>query len=476
GGGSSSSGGGSSGSSSGGGSYSGGSSSGSSSYDSSPSSGSSSSSSSGGDASCSVILFILLVLIVVVAQIMIRERQSDSVGGDFSSAPLPASRMLRPGLSQLQRFDPNFSEIVFTDFCYSLFARVHEARGSGRLDDYAPYVAQSVRDLLKKRNAAGLTSVDEIVIGSFKIAAVRGLERPHVEVDIEIDANYTETIAGTMHRWYVIERWGLTRLRDILSPAPENARADHCPKCGAALQTRTDGACLHCGTVIAGDNFQWFVRGIFTEKKDERPHELGGGSGDESGRNMPTIYQPGLEQKRQELTAADPKFTWAAFSDRVRHVAQELQAAWSSRDWNRARPYETDALFQMHRYWIDEYTRQRLRNIVDDFKITDIPLVKVTRDAFYDAITVRMYASGADYTVDDTGAIVGGSKFTRHWSEYWTFIRSRAAASAAARICPNCGGPRDEGQTAICNFCGGKIVAGEFPWVLSRIEQDESYS
>src|SRR6185295_12773615 len=31
--------------------------------------------------------------------------------------------------NQLRRFDPNFSEIIFTDFYYALYGRVHEARG-----------------------------------------------------------------------------------------------------------------------------------------------------------------------------------------------------------------------------------------------------------------------------------------------------------------------------------------------------------
>src|SRR5215831_9988802 len=31
--------------------------------------------------------------------------------------------------NQLRRFDPNFSEIIFIDFCYALYGRAHEARG-----------------------------------------------------------------------------------------------------------------------------------------------------------------------------------------------------------------------------------------------------------------------------------------------------------------------------------------------------------
>src|SRR5437870_5028781 len=43
--------------------------------------------------------------------------------------------------NQLRRFDPNFSEIIFTDFCYALYGRAHDARGHGAkaLDLLSPY-------------------------------------------------------------------------------------------------------------------------------------------------------------------------------------------------------------------------------------------------------------------------------------------------------------------------------------------------
>ena len=81
--------------------------------------------------------------------------------------------------------------------------------------------------------------------------------------------------------------------------------------------------------------------------------------------------------------------------------------------------------------------------------------------------------------VDGAGKVVAGSKNNlRRWSEYWTFVRNRNAKPAPARAdlnCPNCGAPLKVNVTGICEFCGGKITSGEFDWVLSKIEQDESY-
>lgn len=399
-----------------------------------------------------------------------------STGGAPVTITAAASLPPAADLTQLRAFDPNFSEIVFTDFCYSLFARLYEARGRGRLDDYALFVAPAVREALRRHSPPGLTSVDGIVIGSSTVIALRGLDQPQVAVDVELEANYTESSSAGTRRWYVREVWTLVRMRNTLSPRPERARAEHCPQCGAPLETRTDGACLHCGAHNTAGTLQWYLQAIRALKKDARPPQLGGSSGPEPGLDRPTVLQPWLGRHGEVFVQRNPGFTWQGFYERVYFVAEELQAAWTARDWNRARPFETDALFQTHRYWIDEYLRQGLRNVVDGYQVDHIEVAKIASDAFYDAITVRLLASGSDFTVNEAGVVVGGSPQTRRqWSEYWTFIRGRAGAPADARVCPNCGGSLDEGQTAICAWCGGKVTTGDFPWVLSRIEQDEAY-
>jgi hypothetical protein len=129
-------------------------------------------------------------------------------------------------------------------------------------------------------------------------------------------------------------------------------------------------------------------------------------------------------------------------------------------------------------YWITEYRRQRLRNVLEDVRIESLEVVKVTTDAFYDALTFRIFASMCDYTADEQGKLVCGSKTTpRRFSEYWTFIRRRGVKQKDKddEHCPNCGAPLKVNMAGVCEYCQGKITSGEFDWVLSRIEQDETY-
>jgi hypothetical protein len=386
----------------------------------------------------------------------------------------------------LRRFDPNFSEIIFTDFCYALYARAEDARGRGPqvLDQLSPYLSAEARQSLLGRNPQNLKRVAGIIIGAMRIADVRGLQTPLVQISVEFEANYTEILGqegsdGGEMTYYVRERWELERRRDVLSPPPAQATALHCPRCGAALQKETSGACSFCGTKIESGEFQWFVRQINLLSREARGPMLTGNV-QEVGTDYPTVMQPNFVNMRAAFERHHPTFSWSEFQSRAALIFNELQAAWSTLRWERARPHETDNIFQMHQYWIEAYKRQRLRNILDRCSIKQMQPVKLKEDAFYNSITLRIWAEGYDYTVDEAGRVVAGSNNQiRSWSEYWTFIRSRQASSARTHAdlnCPNCGAPLKVNMTGICEFCGGKITSGEFDWVLSKIEQDESYA
>jgi hypothetical protein len=387
---------------------------------------------------------------------------------------------------RLRRFDPNFSEIIFTDFCYALYARAQTERATGRMNELSPYMSQEARDSLIERNPQGLQELRGVIVGAMQIVGAREINfegKPFVNITVEFETNYTEVLGQNGNRpreetYYVRERWLLERKRDVLTPAPAQATALHCPRCGAALQKDTRGACAFCGAMIASGEFQWFVRSINLLTREARGPLLTSNV-PEVGTDAPTVVQRGFREARAAFEKMNPNFQWGEFMERARLIFNELQTAWSTLDWERARPHETDNIFQMHRYWIEAYKKQGLRNALDDCRILSMQPAKITGDAYYNAITLRIGAEGYDYTVDTKGKVVAGSKRNkRRWTEYWTFIRNRKANPLHSRTdlsCPNCGAPLKVNVTGICEFCGGKVSSGEFDWVLSKIEQDESY-
>src|SRR4029079_136438 len=128
--------------------------------------------------------------------------------------------------------------------------------------------------------------------------------------------------------------------------------------------------------------FQWYVGEIKTLSREARGPLLTG-EVPEAGTDSPTVTQPNFPAGRAAFEQNNPAFSWGDFQARARMIFNELQGAWSSLLWERARPFETDNIFQMHRYWIEAYKRQGLRNALDQYQITAMQPVKIKVDAFY---------------------------------------------------------------------------------------------
>jgi uncharacterized Zn finger protein (UPF0148 family) len=392
--------------------------------------------------------------------------------------PTPSRAIRRELSAAVARVDPDFSLVLFEDFLYALYASAHEARGKGQLATLVPYLRPAAAQTLGA--GPGPAEVRTVVIGALRYVAVQAPgPGARAGVTVEIEANYTEIPrAGGAHTFYVVERWSLSRAPTARSRPPEKARVIGCPNCGAPLSALRGNQCGYCQQLVDTGAFDWAVDTVQQLDRMERPPQLTSDT-EEAGTNLPTVIDPGATARLGDLTRKDPAFQWPHFLGRVARIFAELQPAWSTREWTRARPFVSDQLFQMLAYWIETYKRERLANVSENARITGIELCAVVSDRYFDAITVRVRATGLDYTVSDDGRLVSGSKTReRSYTEYWTLIRGSGARTkdVAERACPNCGAPLVINQAGSCTHCGAKVTSGEFDWVLSRIEQDEAYT
>ncbi len=428
--------------------------------------------------------------IAIIVFVVLRRRRKAKAGPQsWDSAPPkapPGSRAVRD-LDAIRDQDPEFSVVLFEDFAYALFARAHQARSSQRdLESLSPYLGPAARSHLAQRRPVG-APVSGVVIGAMRVvdlsiptaSAASPGEIPQVLVGLEFKANMTVGMAGAEHAHYVQERWRLVRNIGVRSKPPAQVRSFQCPNCGAPFGPEGGDRCEYCGEVVSGGRFDWSVEAIELIRIEERPPALTADV-QEVGSDWPTISHPALNARWVELAREDPAVTQAALDARLRLIYGELNAAWSRRDLGGARPYVSDGLFDYLQYWVSAYERQGLRNVLEGMRIVEWKTVKVLRDRHFDSLTVRLWGSGRDYTVRQaTGDVVSGDpRHDRVYSEYWTLIRGAGVRGAPRgdKSCPNCGAPLDVNMAGQCEHCGAKITSGEFDWVLSKIEQDDSYT
>ena len=423
---------------------------------------------------------VVVIVVIVVArmaksgrlQLSTRERPRVVEKG---SDPLSERRRGQTlNLTPVRSSDAYFSEPAFLDFTQLVYVRAHEMRGAGKREPLEPWMAAEAIDKLFA-DRVELQAVGEVIVGSTRLLSA-STQQGFVEIEVVFLANVTETRRGAPVQVLCDERWIFRRKAGVVSPSPARLRALGCPGCGSTLEPKPDGTCASCGAPRRGGIATWEVARIpHASRSPLPPPELRPrGGGVEEGTERPTVVDPRLQAERRAFTGRHPDHAWPAFEARVREAFVRLQAAWSTQEWEGARADETDALYQTHRFWMERYRAFGLRNRVEAVEVSRVVLTRIDVDAFYEAITVRIFASALDWTERADGSVVAGDKSRRtSFSEYWTFLRALAPDVDPPSACPSCAAPlAGSGPSAVCAYCGAKLESASARWVVSRIEQD----
>jgi uncharacterized Zn finger protein (UPF0148 family) len=424
-----------------------------------------------------------LPLIALIIFLIVRSAYKQRQNRDWDSGPPVTLRRAVPA-TELVRVDPDFSEVVFEDFAFRLFSTAQRVRATADgLATVAPYVSEDARGHLLARPPVG-APVQQVIVGALRPVRVDVPAQPaqpeaRVRIGLELEAN----VATAEHTYYSVETWWFSRDATRHSkPPPKSgtAKTFPCPNCGAPWQAAATGTqvCANCNQVVDNGRFDWVVDQISVNSMDERPPTLTTET-QERGTDLETYKADDRDEEWEALVAADPAVTEETFELRLAMIYDRLNKAWANNELVPVRGFVSDGLFDYLQYWVDAYKRQGLRNQLTDMRITKVEYAKVVRDKYYDAVTIRIWGIGKDFVVKgETGQIVRGSKHSeRAYSEYWTLIRSagKKGAAKAEPTCGNCGAPLVVTQSGECTHCGAHVTAGEFDWVLSKIEQDDTY-
>ncbi|ALG66552.1 Tim44 domain-containing protein [Beggiatoa leptomitoformis] len=436
-----------------------------------------------------VIIFIILIIIIIhyYSQQRDEKRSQRVVSSKATRENLSKKQVsIDKRLDALRQRDLGFSRVLFLDFVHSLYHKYYSYRGTSDMQLLTPYFSKGI---LSEANQPQYKNqqVSEIVVGSLNIIDV-GEWTENEGIKVEIEANYTINYVDKkqIYRHLVKETWFLVRRKGVQSSPPEKMRSITCPQCGAPAHFNEGGQCEYCETVIHRGTMQWMLDRRMILENEQFKAALLGTYAEEEGTELATIRQADLAEQQNAFVHARNLSSWDDYwrdfqTNIVKTFFLAIYAAWTAQNWKETRHLLSDRLYETNDFWIQQYKAQGLVNRLEKITIQKVILVKIECDYYYEAITVRIYASCYDYVTDKKGSVIGRSKNTqRKFTEYWTFIRRAGIVKPEGEFdlhsCPSCGAPLDKmSMAAECGYCGSKVSTGDFSWVLSLITQDEVY-
>lgn len=382
-------------------------------------------------------------------------------------------------ITNIQNADPNFSLPLFLDFATMLYTKFQAGRTTG-MKNISCYIAPDLRErICKDTKAAFITEVSNIIVGSVtpeKFAIGNGLQK----LVVKMETNYTEKTSTGERTTYSKEKWVFARKDKVLSQGPDKITKFNCPHCGSGSELDAESKCRYCGELILDGSYAWVLVNILVTSRNPRPNLHLSLDGTERGTELPTIVHSKLNSALRAMSIKHPDFSWQQLEAKFHRYFLDLQKAWNDGSLEKVRHFETDHLYATHNYQLQSYKSQGFKNHVERVHVEKMMPVKLVSDAFYDSITVRIWAECLDWTeYAHTGKVVSGSKDrSRFFTEYWTFIRRSdySPENKHSTGCPNCGASLESiNMAGVCQYCDTKITTGNFDWVLSRIDQDQVY-
>jgi len=134
----------------------------------------------------------------------------------------------------------------------------------------------------------------------------------------------------------------------------------------------------------------------------------------------PTDLQVGVDHIRQMDAAFDQARMAATASD----IFFKVQAAWMARDMGSARDSLTSEMNDRMQAQCAELRAQRRINRLENIAVRSTDVTEAWQEQGKDFVTVAFVASVLDYTTDESGQVVDGSRTEPvRFEEYWTFVR-----------------------------------------------------
>ncbi len=120
----------------------------------------------------------------------------------------------------------------------------------------------------------------------------------------------------------------------------------------------------------------------------------------------------------------DSYFDENRYNDLVMDNFFKIQGAWMNRDLTPVQGILTDEMRRVFQADIDKLIGDKQINRLENIAVRNVEIVEAWQESGQDYINTLIYANLLDYTTDETGSVLSGSKSDPvKFEEYWTFTR-----------------------------------------------------
>ncbi len=120
----------------------------------------------------------------------------------------------------------------------------------------------------------------------------------------------------------------------------------------------------------------------------------------------------------------DQSFDENRYNDLVMDNFFKIQGAWMNRDLTPVQGILTDEMRRIFQTDLDRLIRDKQINRLENIAVRKVDIVEAWQESGQDYINTLIYANLLDYTTDETGSLLSGSKSDPvKFEEYWTFTR-----------------------------------------------------
>jgi predicted lipid-binding transport protein (Tim44 family) len=120
----------------------------------------------------------------------------------------------------------------------------------------------------------------------------------------------------------------------------------------------------------------------------------------------------------------DSYFDENRYNDLVMDNFFKIQGAWMNRDLTTVQGLLTDEMRRIFQTDLEKLINDKQINRLENIAVRKVDIVEAWQESGQDYIKTLIYANLLDYTTDEAGAVLSGSKSDPvKFEEYWTFTR-----------------------------------------------------